>query len=112
MCYCYLFLKNLFIFHFRSKQVVIKKILADQAVAAPFFAVTFIFGAGLLEGNSLSKIFIFFFFLDHSFIAHNDSLGSCWSEFKNKFPTIYMFDWLIWPPTQGINFLYVPAQYR
>jgi len=75
----------------RSKQVVIKKILADQAVAAPFFAITFIYGAGLLEGNSLR---------------------SCWNEFKNKFPTIYMFDWLIWPPTQGINFLYVPTQYR
>jgi len=87
--YWYLYLDRWF--PGRSKQVVIKKILADQAVAAPFFAVTFIFGAGLLEGNSLR---------------------SCWSEFKNKFPTIYMFDWLIWPPTQGINFLYVPAQYR
>ena len=60
MCYCYVLLENLFIFHFRSKQVVIKKILADQAVAAPFFAITFIFGAGLLEGNSLSKIFLSF----------------------------------------------------
>ena len=39
-------------------------------------------------------------------------LGSCWSEFKQKFPTIYMFDWLIWPPSQGINFLYVPSKYR
>ena len=39
-------------------------------------------------------------------------LESCWSEFKQKFPTIYMFDWLIWPPSQGINFLYVPSKYR
>ena len=38
--------------------------------------------------------------------------GSCWSEFKQKFPTIYMFDWLIWPPSQGVNFLYVPSKYR
>ena len=38
----------------KSKSVVVKKILADQAVAAPFFAITFIYGAGLLEGNSLS----------------------------------------------------------
>ena len=40
------------------------------------------------------------------------SSESCWAEFKNKFPTIYLFDWLIWPPSQGINFLYVPSQYR
>ena len=35
--------------------VVMKKILADQIFAAPFFAITFIFGAGLMEGNTLSK---------------------------------------------------------
>jgi len=68
-----------------------KKILADQAFAAPFFAITFIFGAGLLEGKSLV---------------------SCWTEFKSKFPTIYLFDWAIWPPTQAINFALVPTQYR
>ena len=39
----------------RSHGVVIKKILADQIFAAPFFAITFIFGAGLMEGNTLSK---------------------------------------------------------
>ena len=38
----------------KSYGVVIKKILADQIFAAPFFAVTFIFGAGLMEGNTLS----------------------------------------------------------
>ena len=40
----------------RSYGVVMKKILADQIFAAPFFAITFIFGAGLMEGNSLSMI--------------------------------------------------------
>ena len=87
--YWYLYLDKLL--PGRSRSVVIKKILADQAVAAPFFAVTFIFGAGLLEGNSLRE---------------------CWTEFKCKFPTIYLFDWMIWPPTQGFNFLYVPSKYR
>ena len=38
----------------KSYGVVIKKILADQIFAAPFFAITFIFGAGLMEGNTLS----------------------------------------------------------
>jgi len=75
----------------RSLRTVNKKILADQLIAAPFFAITFIYGAGLLEGNSLR---------------------SCWSEFKSKFPTIYLFDWFFWPPSQGINFLFVPSQYR
>jgi hypothetical protein len=32
------------------------------------------------------------------------SLEECWQEFCAKFPTIYAFDWLIWPPTQYINF--------
>ena len=39
-------------------------------------------------------------------------VGSCWREFKAKFPTIYAFDWLIWPPSQAVNFLLIPSQYR
>ena len=91
----------------RSLRTVNKKILADQLIAAPFFAITFIYGAGLLEGNSLSKKIII---LEIYFT--NISQGSCWSEFKSKFPTIYLFDWFFWPPSQGINFLFVPSQYR
>ena len=75
----------------KSYGVVMKKILADQIFAAPFFAITFIFGAGLLEGNDV---------------------GACWREFKDKFPTIYLFDWVIWPPSQAVNFLLVPSQFR
>jgi len=87
--YWYLYLDK--ILPGKGALTVSKKILADQLFAAPFFAITFIFGAGLLEGKSLV---------------------SCWSEFKCKFPTIYLFDWAIWPPTQAINFALVPAQYR
>lgn len=75
----------------KTAAVVCKKILADQIFAAPFFAITFIYGASLLEGKTL---------------------GSCWTEFKTKFPTIYLFDWFIWPPTQAVNFAIVPSQYR
>ncbi|KAK8727263.1 hypothetical protein OTU49_009790 [Cherax quadricarinatus] len=75
----------------RNPKVIFKKIMADQFLAAPFFAVNFFIGAGLLEGKSLS--------------------GS-WQEFKAKFPTVYAFDWLIWPPTQTLNFYFVPAMYR
>jgi len=87
--YWYLYLDKLL--PGKSNNVISKKILADQIIAAPFFAITFIYGACLLEGKSL---------------------GSCWLEFKEKFPTIYLFDWCIWPPTQAINFAFVPAPYR
>ena len=75
----------------KSYGVVMKKILADQIFAAPFFAITFIFGAGLLEGKDV---------------------GACRREFKTKFPTIYLFDWVLWPPSQAVNFLLIPSQFR
>lgn len=75
----------------KAPLTICKKILADQIFAAPFFAVTFIYGASLLEGHSPSQ---------------------CWAEFCTKFPTIYLFDWVIWPPSQAINFWLVPTQFR
>ena len=75
----------------RSSAIVVKKVLADQIFAAPFFAITFIYGASLLEGRSLRQ---------------------CWTEFVSKFPTIYLFDWLIWPPSQAVNFTLVPQPFR
>jgi len=75
----------------RNLRTVGLKILADQFLAAPFFAITFIFGMGLLEDKRISE---------------------CWREFILKFPAIYLFDWIIWPPSQFINFKYVPASVR
>ena len=93
----------------KSYGVVMKKILADQIFAAPFFAVTFIFGAGLLEGNTISERTVI---LSVTTTSYLNLLESCWSEFKAKFPTIYLFDWVIWPPSQAVNFLLVPTQFR
>lgn len=75
----------------KSARTVVKKILADQIIAAPFFAIVFFMGAGLLEGKSSKE---------------------SWEEFIGKFPAVYAFDWCIWPPSQAINFYYVPGQYR
>ncbi|XP_043215573.1 mpv17-like protein 2 [Amphibalanus amphitrite] len=75
----------------RTARVVRLKILADQLVAAPLFALTFFVGMDLLEGRSV-----------------RDGL----QEFKKKFPEVYLFDWCIWPPTQWLNFTYVPERYR
>jgi len=75
----------------RTKGAVGRKVLLDQLWCAPFFAVTFFLTAGLLEGQPLPE---------------------CWKEFCRKFPAVYAFDWLLWPPSQAINFMFVPAEYR
>ena len=49
-------------------RTVCLKILADQLIAAPFFAVTFFYGMGLLQGKGLKE---------------------CWIEFAQKFAYIY-----------------------
>jgi len=75
----------------KTLRTVCVKILADQIIAAPFFAITFFIGMGILEDKRLSE---------------------CWSEFIKKFPVVYMFDWVIWPPTQYVNFRYIPQSFR
>ena len=42
----------------KTANIIGKKILADQLIAAPFFAVTFIVFAALLEGRSLAQVVI------------------------------------------------------
>ncbi|XP_033111665.1 mpv17-like protein 2 isoform X1 [Anneissia japonica] len=74
-----------------SGRMVLKKILLDQIVAAPFFNASFIIGIGVLEGKPLSENI---------------------ENFKCKFPTLYLIDCFVWPVTQSINFLYVPSRYR
>lgn len=63
-----IFLSNTQVMPQRTSKVVFKKIMADQLLAAPFFAVTFFIGAGLLEGHTLIE---------------------SWTEFKQKFPAVY-----------------------
>lgn len=72
-------------------QVVAKKIAVDQAVAGPFFCTAFLLGSGLLEGKPI---------------------GGCFREWKEKFLTIYLADWCIWPPTQFMNFYFLPSRFR
>ncbi|KAL8624187.1 hypothetical protein ACOMHN_046273 [Nucella lapillus] len=72
-------------------KVVFKKIACDQAVAGPFFCSAFLIGSGLLEGKKFSE---------------------CGKEWQQKFLTIYMADWCLWPPAQFINFYYLPTNLR
>ena len=50
------------------------KILLDQFIAAPFFAITFFYGMGILEDKRMSE---------------------CWNEFLQKFPLVYAVSWKI-----------------
>ncbi|KAK7100613.1 mpv17-like protein 2 [Littorina saxatilis] len=72
-------------------KVVVKKIAADQAVAGPFFCSCFLIGMGLMEGKSPKE---------------------CGKEWSDKFLTIYMADWCVWPPAQFINFYFLPTRFR
>ena len=53
----------------RNLRTVLFKIAADQVIAAPFFAITFFFGMGVLEDKRMTE---------------------CWREFVRKFPTVYL----------------------
>lgn len=59
----------------------------------------------------MSPIFIAHYFYTAFFLA-GKSVHETNDILKQKFPTIYLADWLIWPPTQLINFFFVPLKYR
>ncbi|GAB0090554.1 mpv17-like protein 2 [Sergentomyia squamirostris] len=69
----------------------IKKIILDQIIFSPFCIITFFYSAGLLEDKSISD---------------------CNKELRDKFLTVYIADWTIWPAAQFINFYFLSPQYR
>jgi len=68
-----------------------KKVFFDQAVLSVFIDTTFLFGMTLLEGGGVQ---------------------ASWVNVKERFPTVYMYDNLLWPPVQLVNFTMVPPRYR
>lgn len=74
-----------------SVRTVFKKIAIDQFAISPIFIVTYLYSAGLLEGASVTE---------------------CTAELRHKYWTIYTADWLVWPPTQFINFYLISPKYR
>ncbi|XP_063926181.1 mpv17-like protein 2 [Zophobas morio] len=75
----------------RNLNNVLKKVLADQLVMGPICILQFFYTIGGLEMRPLKDIN---------------------QEVKAKFFTVYAMDWCIWPPTQFINFFYVPPRYQ
>ncbi|KDR21081.1 mpv17-like protein 2 [Zootermopsis nevadensis] len=73
---------------FRSISI---KIIIDQLIASPVCICIFFFGMGYLEDQTWDEII---------------------SESKKKFLTVYLVDWLVWPPTQVINFYFLKPKYR
>jgi len=74
-----------------SLKCAAKKVFFDQAVLSVFIDTTFLFGMPLLEGRG-------------------PSAGL--ENIKDKFPRVYVYDNLFWPPVQMINFTVVPAKFR
>ncbi|RNA26440.1 mpv17 2 [Brachionus plicatilis] len=75
----------------KSLRVVAKKILLDQIYGATFFTFLFIMIVCLLDGKNF---------------------GESLREFGEKFPFIYLIDWIIWPPSQAVNFFLIPKELR
>uniref|UniRef100_A0A1B6DMH6 Mpv17-like protein 2 n=1 Tax=Clastoptera arizonana TaxID=38151 RepID=A0A1B6DMH6_9HEMI len=75
----------------RTLLSVSKKIILDQLIASPVCIVIFFYGLGLLEKKN--------------FVATQN-------ELKGKFFSVYMVDWIVWPPTQYVNFAYLSPRYR
>jgi len=75
----------------RSMGAAAKKVFMDEALLSVFIDSSFLLGMGLLEGRGL--------------------LAS-WDSTRDKFPQVYLWDWLLWPPVQLLNFTLVPLQFR
>ncbi|XP_058830448.1 mpv17-like protein 2 [Topomyia yanbarensis] len=72
-------------------RTVFLKIGLDQLIMSPIFIISYLYTAGLLEGNSIRQ---------------------CTDEFVAKYWTIYAADWIVWPPVQFINFFWLSPKYR
>ncbi|XP_014472985.1 PREDICTED: mpv17-like protein 2 isoform X2 [Dinoponera quadriceps] len=85
----YMFLDR--VFPGKGARSVIKKTLLDQTIASPTCLTIFFVGLGVLERRRIEEI--------------------C-QELKTKFCATWKVDCCFWPPTQCINFLFVPLHYR
>ncbi|GAB6030843.1 hypothetical protein CHUAL_007680 [Chamberlinius hualienensis] len=75
----------------KTLKTVVKKVAADQMVAAPVLNLVFFVGMGVMEQKSWTE---------------------CKHELKEKFLFVYLMDWLFWPPVQALNFYMVPPAFR
>ncbi|XP_041476047.1 mpv17-like protein 2 isoform X2 [Lytechinus variegatus] len=70
-----------------AASTVATKIVLDEIIASPVLTISFLVGLGLLEGKPLTE---------------------CNTMVKEKFPTIWLMDVIVWTPAQWINFRFLP----
>ncbi|XP_071092457.1 mpv17-like protein 2 [Haliotis cracherodii] len=75
----------------RTLRIVFKKILVDQLVCSPLFIGMFLMSLNYMENDSWDKVK---------------------QDLVEKGKTLYLADWIVWPPAQLINFLFLPTRYR
>lgn len=75
----------------KNASSVVKKTCIDQVIASPICLAIFFIGLSALEERKTKELFF---------------------EIKSKFIETYKVDCCFWPPSQLINFLFVPMRYR
>ncbi|EZA59178.1 hypothetical protein DMN91_008177 [Ooceraea biroi] len=75
----------------KNAKSILKKTLLDQSIASPVCLTIFFIGLGVMESRKIEEM---------------------WKELKLKFCDTWKVDCCFWPPTQCINFLFVPLHYR
>jgi len=74
-----------------AARVVAKKLIVDQLICSPVVISSFLFVTCYLEGK------------------RNEELKN---EMIEKGKTLYLAEWIVWPPAQLVNFTVVPLRYR
>lgn len=87
--YWYQYLDRWFPGH--TAAIVAKKLIVDQLICSPVVISSFLFVTSYLEGK------------------RNKELTD---EMIKKGKTLYLAEWIVWPPAQLINFSVVPLKYR
>lgn len=75
----------------QSARVVMKKLIVDQLICSPIVITSFLFVTSYLEGRRGKELK---------------------AEIMGKGKTLYVAEWVVWPPAQIINFSFVPLRFR
>lgn len=75
----------------KTVKIVLKKVIVDQLICSPIYISLFLLTTTLLENKSWEEMK---------------------EETKSKGATLYLAEWIVWPPAQLVNFFFLPTRYR